>query len=92
MAPSSTSKPSGTNLFRSELHQPVRRSHVVLGKKTHRRRLTGVVRAASDDAPPVVRAAVGAVTELLRALSQNKKPPRQAPTIVLEIGIWVPWP
>ncbi|KAK3126662.1 hypothetical protein QOZ80_7AG0560270 [Eleusine coracana subsp. coracana] len=77
--PSSTSKASGTNLFRAELHQPVRPSHVVLGKKTHRRRLTGVVRAASDDAPPVVRAAVSAVTELLRALSPNSnKKPRDA--------------
>lgn len=36
-----------------------------------RRRLTGAVRAAPD-APPVVRAAVSAVTELLRALSPNK--------------------
>jgi hypothetical protein len=79
MAPSSSWKPSGTNLFRSELNQSVRRSHALLWKQSHRHRgLAGVVRAASDDAPPVVRAAVGAVTELLRALSPAKKPSRRA--------------
>ncbi|CAL5089256.1 unnamed protein product [Urochloa decumbens] len=45
-----------------------------------RRRRAGCVRAAAqdDEAPPVVRAAVGAVTELLRALSPSKKQARQA--------------
>ncbi|XP_062186919.1 uncharacterized protein LOC133890533 isoform X2 [Phragmites australis] len=77
MAPSSTAKPSalpsGSHLSRAELHQSVRRSHVFLRKQSHRRRLAGVVRAAPE-APSVVRAAVGAITELLRALSPNKKP------------------
>ncbi|KAL6845684.1 hypothetical protein ACP4OV_024507 [Aristida adscensionis] len=72
MAPSSAAKPStllpsGGRLSRANVFQPTQ------GHR-RRRRLAGVVLAAEPDAPPVVRAAVSAVTELLRALSGNKKP------------------
>ncbi|KAF8731930.1 hypothetical protein HU200_015878 [Digitaria exilis] len=72
----STALPSCSGLSRAgRAHQPVRRSLVFPRKPTCRRRRAGSARAAQD-APPVVRAAVGAVTELLRALSPNKKQPR----------------
>ncbi|KAJ1288224.1 hypothetical protein BS78_02G073800 [Paspalum vaginatum] len=48
-------------------------SHVLPQRQRRRHRREGVVRAAPD-APPVVKAAVSAVTELLRALSPTKKP------------------
>nr|CAB3452314.1 unnamed protein product [Digitaria exilis] len=72
----STALPSCSGLSRAgRAHQPVRRSLVFPRKPTCRRRRAGSARAAQD-APPVVRVAVGAVTELLRALSPNKKQPR----------------
>ncbi|TKW31058.1 hypothetical protein SEVIR_2G080000v4 [Setaria viridis] len=52
--------------------QPVSGSHVSQQRR-RRRFAAGVVRAAPD-APPAVRAAVSAVTELLRVLSPSKKP------------------
>ncbi|KAL6639515.1 hypothetical protein ACP70R_023245 [Stipagrostis hirtigluma subsp. patula] len=69
MAPSSAAKPYlhfGTHLSRANVFQTTRRCRRC-------RAGAGVVRAAAPDAPPVVRAAVGAVTELLRALSGNRK-------------------
>ncbi|CAN6171342.1 unnamed protein product [Urochloa humidicola] len=58
------------------------------GKTSCRRRRAGCVRAApqDDEAPPVVRAAVGVVTELLRALSPNKKHPRDSVQEVEELA------
>ncbi|XP_066383287.1 uncharacterized protein [Miscanthus floridulus] len=79
MTPSAAAGPSLARPSRSHLWrdggalQPVSAPHVLLQgrRRCRHRRLTGVVRAAPD-APPVVRAAVSAVTELLRALSPNK--------------------
>ncbi|XP_066389616.1 uncharacterized protein [Miscanthus floridulus] len=80
MAPSAAAGPSLPRPSSSHLRlrpagsvlRPVSVPHVLLqGRRRRHRRLTGVVRAAPD-APPVVRAAVSAVTELLRALSPNK--------------------
>lgn len=78
MAPSaaagpSLAQPSNSHPRRAgSVLQPVSisGSHALL--QGRRRRHRGVVRAAPD-APPVVRAAVSVVTELLRALSPNKK-------------------
>jgi hypothetical protein len=80
MAPSplagltSLARPSSSHLSRAGgVFQPVP-LQPPQGRR-HRRRVAGVARAAPDS-PPVVRAAVSAVTELLRALSPSKKPPR----------------
>ncbi|CAN6222672.1 unnamed protein product [Urochloa humidicola] len=71
--------PSSSGLSRVGVaHRPVRRPPVLVRKPSRRRR-AGCVRAAQDDeAPPVVRATVGAITELLRALSPSKKQPRDS--------------
>ncbi|CAN6165532.1 unnamed protein product [Urochloa humidicola] len=71
--------PSSSGLSRVGVaHRPVRRLPVLVRKPSRRRR-AGCVRAAQDDeAPPVVRATVGAITELLRALSPSKKQPRDS--------------
>ncbi|CAN6197234.1 unnamed protein product [Urochloa humidicola] len=78
--------PSSSGLLRAggARHPPV-----LVRKPSLRRRRAGCVRAALDDeAPPVVRAAVGAVTELLRAVSPSpsKKQPRDSAQEVEELA------
>ena len=89
-------RPSSSHLWRAGgVLPPVSGSHVLLQgpRRRHRRPPGGVVRAAPD-APPVVRAAVSAVTELLRAIAPNKTP-RQASPLVRQahpwLWIWIPW-
>ncbi|RLM87131.1 zeta-carotene desaturase, chloroplastic/chromoplastic [Panicum miliaceum] len=69
-------RPSSSHLWRAAgVLQSISRSQVLLhGPRRRHRRLPGGVVRAAPDAPPVVRAAVSAVTELLRALSPNKTP------------------
>ncbi|CAL5076530.1 unnamed protein product [Urochloa decumbens] len=82
--PPSPALPSSSGLARTGwAHRPP----VFPRQPSCRRRRAGCVRAAQDDeAPPVVRAAVGAVTELLRALSPSKKQPRDSVQEVEELA------
>ncbi|KAG2640763.1 hypothetical protein PVAP13_2KG118000 [Panicum virgatum] len=68
--------PSSSHLRRAGgVLQPISGSRVPLqGPRRRHRRLPGGVVRAAPDAPPVVRAAVGAVTELLRTIAPNKTP------------------
>jgi len=81
MAPSpaagpAPARPSSSHLRRAGgVLQPISGSRVPLqGPRRRHRRLPGGVVRVAPDAPPVVRAAVGAVTELLRAIAPNKTP------------------
>ncbi|XP_039793811.1 uncharacterized protein LOC120659664 [Panicum virgatum] len=69
-------RPSSSHLWRAGgVLQPVSGSHVLLqGPRRRHRRPPGAVVRAAPDAPPVVRAGVSAVTELLRAIAPNKTP------------------
>ncbi|CAN6209641.1 unnamed protein product [Urochloa humidicola] len=84
--PPSRALPSCSGLSRAG---GARRPPVFSRKPSCRRRRVGCVRAAAqdDEAPPVVRAAVGAVTELLRALSSSTKLPRDSLQEGEELGL-----